>query len=95
MAAKVYVCDNCGFMFIRTGECEQCPDCGKKTVREASPEEKEEFAERQKEYRTRLFVRIIQDILRQRIVDINGGERLPFSVIISVSIDAYIHMNRT
>lgn len=50
MAAKVYVCDNCGFMFIRTGECEQCPDCGKKIVREAAPEEKEEFAERQKEY---------------------------------------------
>lgn len=50
MAAKVYVCDNCGFMFTRTGECEQCPDCGKKMVRDASPEEKEEFAKRQKEY---------------------------------------------
>ena len=30
MAAKIYVCDNCGFLFTRTGECDQCPDCGKK-----------------------------------------------------------------
>ena len=50
MAAKIYVCDNCGFLFTRTGECDQCPDCGKKMVCDALPEEKEEFAKRQEEY---------------------------------------------
>ena len=47
MAATVYACDNCGFLFSRVGECAQCPDCGKTVIREATPEEKEEFRHRQ------------------------------------------------
>lgn len=30
MARKYYTCTNCGFIFTRTGDCDQCPDCGKK-----------------------------------------------------------------
>ena len=32
----IYACDNCHFLFSRTTEPEQCPDCGKYTVRRAS-----------------------------------------------------------
>lgn len=31
--------ENCGFVFTRSGECDQCPDCGKELLREATPEE--------------------------------------------------------
>lgn len=43
MGAKIYTCKNCGFIFTRVGECEQCPDCGKHTVRTANEEEIREF----------------------------------------------------
>lgn len=43
MGAKIYTCKNCGFIFTRVGECEQCPDCGKYTVRTANEEEIQEF----------------------------------------------------
>lgn len=43
MPARVYACDTCGFVFTRTGECEQCPDCGKVTVRYANEKEIKEF----------------------------------------------------
>lgn len=43
MAAKIYSCKNCGFIFTRVGECDQCPDCGKYTVRLANDEEIKEF----------------------------------------------------
>ena len=43
MGAKIYTCKNCGFIFTRVGECEQCPDCGKYTVRTANEEEIREF----------------------------------------------------
>lgn len=41
----VYVCDNCHFVFSRTAEIEQCPDCGKYMIRTASEEEKRQFEE--------------------------------------------------
>ncbi len=47
MARKYYTCINCGFIFTRTGDCEQCPDCGKKHVREATKEEIEELHSRE------------------------------------------------
>jgi len=34
---------NCGFVFNRTGECKQCPDCGKEILREASKIEVDTF----------------------------------------------------
>ena len=43
MAAKIYSCKNCGFIFTRVGECNQCPDCGKYTIRLANEEEIKEF----------------------------------------------------
>ena len=33
---------NCGFVFSRTGECTQCPDCGKDNLRDATEEEVED-----------------------------------------------------
>ena len=43
MAAKIYSCKSCGFIFMRVGECDQCPDCGKYTVRLANETEIKEF----------------------------------------------------
>lgn len=40
----VYVCDNCGFLFSRTGKQDQCPDCGKHTIRSANTVEQSKFA---------------------------------------------------
>ncbi|WP_409967719.1 hypothetical protein RFF05_14280 [Bengtsoniella intestinalis] len=35
----VFACDHCKFLFSRTTEPEQCPDCGKFAVRAANQEE--------------------------------------------------------
>jgi predicted RNA-binding Zn-ribbon protein involved in translation (DUF1610 family) len=35
----VYVCESCRFVFERTGVADDCPDCGKPDIREASEEE--------------------------------------------------------
>ena len=45
----IFTCDNCGFMFSRSEETDQCPDCGKYEVRPANEEEQEEFATRMAE----------------------------------------------
>ena len=45
----IFTCDNCGFIFSRSEETEQCPDCGKYEVRPANEEEQKEFAERMAE----------------------------------------------
>lgn len=42
----VYACDTCHFLFSRVAETEQCPDCGKYTVRPAYEAEQEEFLSR-------------------------------------------------
>ena len=42
----IFTCDNCGFIFSRSEETEQCPDCGKYEVRPADEAEQEEFATR-------------------------------------------------
>jgi len=39
----IYTCYHCRFTFRRSGAVENCPDCGKQAVREASKEEKEEY----------------------------------------------------
>lgn len=49
MIALILTCDNCGFIFSRSEETEQCPDCGKYEVRPADEAEQEEFAERMAE----------------------------------------------
>ena len=45
----IFTCDNWGFIFSRSEETEQCPDCGKYEVRPANESEQEEFAERMAE----------------------------------------------
>lgn len=45
----ILTCDNCGFMFSRIDETDQCPDCGKHMVRPASEDEQEEFTTRMAE----------------------------------------------
>ncbi len=38
-----YICDACGFQFTRFEMPEQCPDCGKERIREATEKEKVRF----------------------------------------------------
>lgn len=45
----ILTCDNCGFLFSRVDETDQCPDCGKHMVRPANEDEQEEFATRMAE----------------------------------------------
>jgi len=45
----IFVCDNCHFLFSRTVEPEQCPDCGKYMVRPAVEAEQQEYEKRLKE----------------------------------------------
>lgn len=45
----ILTCDNCGFIFSRTEETDQCPDCGKYEVRPANEDEQKEFAGRMAE----------------------------------------------
>jgi hypothetical protein len=35
----IYTCRTCRFTFSRVGEVDDCPDCGKPSIREATPEE--------------------------------------------------------
>ena len=51
----IYTCNVCRFTFERVGETDQCPDCGKKNIREANETEKAEYLsykEEQKKNRT-------------------------------------------
>ena len=45
----IYACDACHFLFKRVGEPEQCPDCGKYSIRPTNEEEKIEFINRRPE----------------------------------------------
>ena len=46
----IFTCDNCGFIFSRSEETEQCPDCGKYAVRKANEAEKLEYAKNLREF---------------------------------------------
>ena len=46
----IFVCDQCHFLFSRTKEPEQCPDCGKYAVREADEAERLEYEKLRKEF---------------------------------------------
>ena len=52
MIKMIYACDNCHFLFSRTTELEQCPDCGKYAVREANEAERLEYEEHLKEFQS-------------------------------------------
>ena len=46
----IYACDNCGFLFSRSTEPDQCPDCGKLgRIRTATAEEGRAFQARKLE----------------------------------------------
>ena len=42
----VFACDNCHYLFHDEQQPEQCPDCGKYTVRPATEKEVEELEQR-------------------------------------------------
>lgn len=42
----LYICAACKFMFQSDKSADQCPDCGKKAVRIATPAEQQEYEER-------------------------------------------------
>lgn len=44
----VFTCNNCHFIFNSKQQPEQCPDCGKYTVRLATEEEEKELEERKR-----------------------------------------------
>jgi uncharacterized Zn finger protein (UPF0148 family) len=46
----IYTCNSCHFTFRRSGKIEDCPDCGKPSVREATEKEKTEYKKNQAEY---------------------------------------------
>ena len=45
----LYTCEQCLFLFESEEKPEQCPDCGKFSVREATRAEQEEFLRRAEE----------------------------------------------
>ena len=45
----IYACDSCRFIFEWIGQIDRCPDCGKKNIREADEEEKQEYSNYQKD----------------------------------------------
>ena len=48
----IFACDKCHFLFSRTKEPEQCPDCGKYTVRLANETERQEYEDHLKEFQS-------------------------------------------
>lgn len=48
---KYYICDACKFQFVRYGEVDRCPDCGKEAIRKATETEKAYFIKLQEEFK--------------------------------------------
>ena len=48
----IYVCENCYYIFNVKEKCNQCPDCGKQTVRFAKDNEITEYNKRKEEFPT-------------------------------------------
>ncbi|MBQ2921853.1 MAG: hypothetical protein IJE60_01980 [Tyzzerella sp.] len=46
---KYYICEACKFQFVRHGEVDRCPDCGKEAIRLADKEEIAVFMKIQEE----------------------------------------------
>jgi predicted amidophosphoribosyltransferase len=46
----MYICNLCRFTFKRTGKIENCPDCGKPSVREATDKEIKEYIKNREIY---------------------------------------------
>lgn len=48
----ILVCDKCRFIFSRTSQPEQCPDCGKYAVRETDEAERLKYEKLRKEFQS-------------------------------------------
>ena len=46
-----FYCNSCRYIFEEAEGCQQCPDCGKMTVRIANEEERSEYKRNQEENR--------------------------------------------
>ena len=46
---QYYTCEACKFQFVRHGEVERCPDCGKAAIRYSTEAEIEQFKKLQEE----------------------------------------------
>jgi uncharacterized Zn finger protein (UPF0148 family) len=46
----IYYCNNCGFLFERTGKITQCPDCGKENIEVANATQKEIYYDLRSEF---------------------------------------------
>ena len=47
---KIYICEKCKFSFERSGIVEECPDCGRSFVREATEDEAAEHQKNKTEF---------------------------------------------
>lgn len=45
----LFYCNSCRYIFEEAEGCQQCPDCGKMTVRIANEEERSEYKRNQEE----------------------------------------------
>ena len=50
----IYTCGECLYTFMEREECEQCPDCGKKNVRQATEKEELEYYRNRAEFATEI-----------------------------------------
>ena len=50
----IYTCEECLYTFIGQDGCERCPDCGKKSVRQATENEELEYYRNRAEFVTEI-----------------------------------------
>ena len=48
----IYTCASCLYTFMEQDRCEQCPDCGKKSVRQATEKKELEYYRNRAEFKT-------------------------------------------
>ena len=46
----IYTCEECLYTFMRQDGCEQCPDCGKKSIRQATEKEELDYYRNRAEF---------------------------------------------
>ena len=50
----IYTCEECLYTFMGQDGCEQCPDCGKKNIRQATEKEELEYYRNRAEFITEI-----------------------------------------
>ncbi len=69
----VYVCDNCGARFSRTGQLNHCPDCGTNLLHPANQVEQHEYLSQ------------VAELLREKFGD---GSRCPNAVMTEILLSS-------